>query len=316
MPDVSMAYFDQALNNVSVGYQNDTFVFPQIAPFLPVDEPSGAVYAYGQEIFDVEETARAAKSEASEVESYSLNAFRFWCQGHAKKDVISDEQRKMLSAMPVNLDFKATENLNAKVLLRAEVDWQTLLKAQVPGTTLAGTAQWSDFQNSDPQAAIEAQKQTIKLAIGRLPDTLVVSEYVHLKLHIHPALKDIVKYANGEDVYDGILTEAQLAKAFNVNRYLVAGALYNTANEGQTPSLSYIWGKDAMLCYSPLEFNQLDPRLCATPRWTFGFPDAQGVLTKRWREESRSSDVIEVQMWYDKTLFVTGAGYYFSNACA
>jgi hypothetical protein len=311
-----MAYFDQALNNVSIGYDNLDFVSPLIAPFLPVDEPSGAIYAWGQEVFDLEETARAPKSEASEVASYSLNAFRFWCQGQAKKDVISDEQRKMLSALPVNLDFTTTKNLNAKLRLRMEYDWQAMLKAQCPGTTLAGTGQWSDFQNSDPQAAVEAQKQNILQATGKLPEFFLVSYPVHAKLSIHPVLKDIVKFGGGSIPFDGILTNEQLAKAFKVNRYIVASALVNTANEGQSPTKQFIWGKDALLGYSPVEFNQLDPRLAATPRWSFGFPDAQGVLTKRWREESRTADVIEVQMWYDKTLFVPAAGFYFSNASA
>ena len=313
MPDVSTAYFDQAINEWALGYDGveDGFIATQIAPFLPVTKQSGAIGSFGQEIFDLEEDARAPKSQASEVVSRAVNAVRFFAQGHAKKDFIADEDRANWGFPSVNLDQLSTENLMRKILRRLEYDWQADLKSGVSGATLSGTGQWSDFVNSDPQAAVRAQITAMQQTIGVRPDTLVVAQPVNDKLEIHPVLKEIVKFTQL-----GVLTSELIAKALGVKRYIVASALVNTANIGQSTSKSFIWGKDAMLCYSPSDFQNLMPRLAATPRWTFGMPDAQGVLTTRWREEANKSDAIEVQSWYDRKLLNASAGYYWTNAVA
>jgi len=62
----------------------------------------------------------------------------------------------------------------------------------IPNIDLSGTpnAQWSDFQNSDPIAAIEAQRSTILLGCTKEPNTLFVSFLVHQQLKQHPIILD------------------------------------------------------------------------------------------------------------------------------
>jgi hypothetical protein len=322
MADISLAYLDQPLNNVSLGYRNADFVAPRILPFVPVTDRSGRYWVFGFEKFREYDTARAPGAEAREVAPWSLSNNPFFCDGHALKDYITDEARK--SAAPgAQIEVTTVENLMQGILLKFEIKLAALITntsvpqppVAVPSTTLSGTSQWSDYTNSDPIAAIEAQRIVIEQAVSEMANTLVVSYPVHLKLRQHPKIIDRFKYTT---LPAGFPTEQQLASVFEVDNYIVARAKYQPNAEGQTPAsaLSYVWGKNALLCYVPSAPGLRVVSLGYTFRWLFGAPELGGVLTKRYRVEWRTADVIEVQTYYDPQLIAPLAGYLWINAVA
>lgn len=311
MADISLAYLDQPLSNVSVGYQNADFVASGVFPLVPVDTRSGRYWVFGFEKFREYDTARAPGAEAKEVAPWSLSNNPFYCDGHAMKDWIPDEQRAAASA-GAQVEVTTIENLMQAILLKYEIRVQALVAGgTVPNATLAGTSQWSDYVNSDPISAIEAQKAVIEQAVGAIPNTLVVSYPVFLKLRQHPKILDRFKYTQ-----TGILQPDHLKTAFDVSNFLVARAKRNTANEGQAPTLSYVWNKDALLAYAPPAPGQRIVSLGYTFRWLFGAPELGGILTKRYRQENRTADIIEVQTYYDIQVVAASAGFYWINASA
>ncbi len=310
MADISLQYLDQPLNTVSVGYKNDDYFAERLFPVVPVKKQSGRYWVFGKEKFKQYETIRHAGAEAREIAPWSLSNSAYFCDDHSLKDKISDEERANSDATDVEIN--TTENLTDAILLDLEIRAANLvLGGAVPNTTLSGTSQWSDYVNSDPVAAVEAQKTVLKKTVARTPNTLAVSYPVFATLRQHPKIIDRFKYTEV-----GVLDHPSLKTVFGVDNFWVLGAEYDTANEGQTPSLDFVWGKSALLAYVAPEPRRRELTLGYIFRWLFGAPELSGTLTKRYRVEAKSSDIVEVHRYDDVQLVASQAGYVFLNATA
>ncbi|HEV2424312.1 MAG TPA: hypothetical protein VGZ29_05740 [Terriglobia bacterium] len=314
MADISLQYLDQPLNNISVGYQNDDYFGEKLFPVTPVKKQSGRYWVFGKEKFRQYETIRHARAEAREIAPWSLSNNPYFADDHSLKDMISDEEAA--NSDGTDLEVNTVENLTDAILLDFEIRVQSLIMgatSPVPNATLSGTSQWSDYINSDPISAVEAQKTVIKQAIALTPNTLAVSYPVYATLRQHPRIIDRFKYTQV-----GILQADHLKSAFDVDNFWVLGAEYDTTNENQRlgPSLSFVWGKNALLAYIPPEPKLRTPSLGYTFRWLFGAPELGGTLTKRYRVEDRMSDAIEVHRYDDIQIVAPNAGYVFLNATA
>ncbi len=310
MADISLQYLDQPLNIVSVGYKNDDYFAERLFPVVPVRKQSGRYWVFGKEKFKQYETIRHAGAESREIAPWSLSNNAYFCDDHSLKDKISDEERANADATDVEIN--TIENLTDAILLDIEIRSASLvLGGAVPNTTLSGTSQWSDYVNSDPVAAVEAQKTTLKKAIARAPNTLAVSYPVYAALRQHPKIVDRFKFTQA-----AVLDAQALKTVFAVDNFWVLGAEYDTANEGQTPLLDFVWGKHALLAYVVPEPRRRELTLGYIFRWVFGAPELSGTLTKRYRIEAKSSDVIEVHRYEDIQLVASQAGLVFLNATA
>ncbi len=312
MADISLQYMDQTLQNISVGYVNDDYFAEKLLPPVPVKMRSGRYWVFGKEKFHRYETIRAPKAESREIAPWTLSNEPYFCDDHSLKDSISDEEKA--SSDGSDLEINTTQNLTDAILLDLELRVQNLLigsGSSVPNTTLSGTSQWSDYVNSDPVNAVEQAKVVIKQAIAKTPNTLAVSFPVYTYLRQHPKIIDRFKYTQV-----GILQADHLKSVFDVDNFWVMGAEYDTANEGQTPNLQFIWGLNAILAYIPSGPQRLQPALGYTFRWLFGAPDLGGTLTKRYRVEAKTADVIEVHRYDSIQIVAPTAAYAFLNAVA
>ncbi len=320
MPDISTTYLDQPLNNVSIGYANSDFFGEKLLPIVSADKQSGRYWVYGKERFRRYETARRAGSMSNEIAAWSLSNQAFLCADRSLKDKITDEDRAN-NSLGADLEVNTTENLTDSILLDLEMRAMELILGTsvpaaatlVPSSSLASTTQWSDFINSDPVAAVEAQRLVIGQAVSKYPNTFAVATPVHIMLRQHPRIIDRFKYTS---LPQGFLSNDQLASVFDVKNYWVLDAKYDSAQEGQSPSLNYIWGKNAMLAVIDPEPQPRSVTLGFTFRWLFGAPDLGGTLTKRYRREEITADVIEIHRYDDLQLAVPSAAFLWKTAVA
>jgi hypothetical protein len=299
-----------------------------LAPPIPVEKPTGRIWLFGKEKFREYETIRGDKAEAREMTDWSLGTITFMTQDHGLKTSLSDQQSA--AADPgVDWDINSTENLTQAIALRQEIDMMngiindtgpTAPPVAVPSTTLSGTSQWSDYTNSDPITAIETQRATIVQTVGAVPNTLAVSYPVHLTLRQHPIIIDRFKYTA---LKNGFPTNEQLASVFEVDNYWVMDALYDTANEGQAPDPNFVWGVNAILAVVPSSPQKREVALAYTPWWTFAKAEGgalradlggnRGTIVRRYRVESKRTDVLEVDKWYDQVYGDVNAGFVWKN---
>ena len=312
--EVSLAHLDQFLTNYSIVYRNQDFVGGRLFPDFPVSKQNDRYPIFGFERFKAYNTERAPGSEANEMPGWRMSNDEYYCDGKAQKQLIPDELRAKWD-FSTGPEVFTTETLADIIDKQREIQIYNLImnSATVPSTTLAGTGQWSDFQNSDPVAAITAQRSTILLSCTKEPNTLLVGYPVWLQLIQHPIILDRFK---NHALPLGYPTDQQLAGLFNVDNFVVAKALYDTSQQGIAHNLNYIWGKNAILAYVPPGQGQLMITPGTTFRWLYGVPQNGGMLVKRYRVEERSGDMIEYQTYYCVKLVVPGAMYVFKSAVA
>jgi hypothetical protein len=313
MPTSSQVHIDAALTNLSVGYRNAAFVADLLAPVVPVRKQSDKYYIYDseREAMRQSDDKRAPGAAANEVD-FSLSTDSYYAEDHALVSAIPDEERE--NADPVvqpNID--RTEFLRAKIDLNKEIELAGMLtdtSVITQSTTLSGTGQWSD-SSSDPIAAIEAQKATIMAAVQSMPNTLVLPYEVYAKVRIHAKVIERIAYGS-----IGAVNEQVLAQIFDVDRVLVPRAFKNTAAPGQTASMSYVWGKNALLCHVPAKAALKQVALSYTFAWASAPGAVAGHRVELWREERRKADMIRVQRYYDQKVIAAGAAYLWKSAVA
>ncbi|MEN6625216.1 MAG: hypothetical protein ABFD69_03195 [Candidatus Sumerlaeia bacterium] len=313
MPTPSQVHIDAALTNLSVGYRNPAFIADVLAPVVPVRKQSDKYFIYDSERaqFRPSDDKRAPGTEASEI-GFDISSDSYYCEDHALASVIADEERE--NADPaIQPAIDRTEFLRAKIDLNKEIELAAMLTSTsviTQSTTLSGDAQWSD-PDSDPVAEVEARKATIMGAVQVLPNTLVLPYPVYASVRVH----DAVRACMGAN-YTGAITEQMLAQIFDVENVLVARSFKNTAAAGQTPSMSYVWGKDALLAYVPTRPGLKQMALALTFAWAGAPGSVSGHIVEMWREDRRKADAIRVQRYYDQKLIAAGAAFLWKSAVA
>lgn len=297
---------DPALSNVSIKYSNQVFIADQVFPVIKVAKQTGKYYVYDKANLRIDKTARAAGSGANEVDHNATTA-SFACDDHALKEFVADEiQDQADDALNPLVD--ATENVTEKLMLDRENTLATMLgdTAQMTSnTTLSGTSQWSDYSNSDPIGDVRTARTSVHQNTFRKPNTLIMSKPVFDMLVEHPQIIERIKYSQL-----GVVTAELLARLFQVEQVLVGEAGSNTAAEGQTDSLSYIWGKNAIVAY-------IAPKV-SLKSLTLGLTFTYSArVVKRWRDEDREGTYVRIgNDNYVQKIVAVAAGYLIKSCIA
>ena len=311
MPDISMVHVDQALTEVSVAYRNAQYVADSIFPVVPVSKQSNKYFIYSKDNFRTLDDARRPGARANEIE-WTLSTDTYYCEGHALAQAIPDELRANAD-QAIDVDVDTTEVLTDLVYLQREIlvaSKATDNSVITQSATLSGNSQWSDYTNSDPITAIEDQKATILKQIGHLPNSILVSYPVFKSLRNHPKIIDRFKYSQV-----AVVQPDHLKSVFNVDNFYVGSAIKNLAKEGAADNLDYIWGKNALLFYRPPVAGRRTVSLGYQFTLAFGANNG-GYFVKRYRDEARTADVVEVQLYFDAKVVAANAAYLWLAAVA
>lgn len=300
---------DPILSNVSIGYQNDAYIADLLFPTIAVQKQSGKHFIYDRGAFRVEDTGRGPGARAKEVTHNLTVGNPYYAEDHALKEFVTDEDVDN-AAEGTDPYVDATQNVTEKLFVGREVELATMLTdttVMTQNDTLSGTDQWSD-SGSDPVADIRGAKSTIHANLHVDANTLVLGKQVYDKLIDHPAIIERVKYSQL-----GVLSTDLLARFFDVERVIVGAAGKNTAKEGQTDTMGYIWGKDAILAYINPRFGQKSITLGTTYRWKTRVTERLNGVDERDR---RGQFVRVGDDYYDQKIVAAEAGFLFKNAVA
>jgi len=242
---------DPILTNVAIAYENDEYVAEKLFPTLKVAKQSGQHFVYDQGRFRTSKNhgIRAAGGASEEVKHSLTTGLTYYCEDHAKKEFVTDEDVANNVQTGNDPFADATENVRELQMVDREVELTTLLTtagsyASAHKVTLSGTSLWSDYSNSDPIGDIRTGKTAIHADIFKEPNKLVISRGIFDKIVDHPDFLERIKYSQV-----GVTTEQIIARILGVDEVIVAKAGKNTATEGQTDDMGYIWGNFALLAY-------------------------------------------------------------------
>lgn len=259
-PVVADVHVNAALTNIAVAYvqDQDRYIADKVFPMVPVQHRSDVYFKWSKADFYRDEAQQRADATESAGTGVNLTTDSYNASVYALHQDIGPQVRA--NADPsVDLDVASTQQLMQKLMIRRDrLFASTYLTTNVWGTDVTGTsggtpgsstpAYWDDDAQSDPFTDIAVGQSTILQNTGFLPNTLVLSWQAYQALRKHPLIIDRIKYT--EKTFAGTITPALLAAAFDVERVLVSSAVYNSAAEGLTASMSFVASKNAMLCYS------------------------------------------------------------------
>ena len=307
MPATADVFQDPLLTNVSVRYANKEYISELIFPMVKVNKKTGNYFTYDKDNLRLEDDERGGVTRANRIEWNLSKASYGPLIEHSLEGAIEYDVRDQADS-PLDIRIDTTMAVTDKIWLRKEKDLATDLADTGKVTqndTLSGTSQWSDFANSDPFDDIQIGQDKIQKE-GMIPaNTIFMGFEVWSKLKNHPDLLERVKYSQ-----KAVLTEDLLASLFGVQRVIIGKAVENTAKEGQTASISYIWGKHFWLAY-----------ITPTPgirTLSFGYhlQLTNGREVDRWDEPAVKAEFVRVTDYFEPKIIAVEAAYLIKDAVA
>ena len=314
-PSRSDVHVNRPLTNVSIAYiqNSNDFVADKVFPIVPVSKQSDRYFTYTKDYwFRTSAEKRAPASESAGGGFAIDNTPNYFADVFAMHMDVADQTRSNADD-PLNMDRDATLFVTQNLLLKREKQFMAQYMAPNiwqghAGGDFTPAVLWS-ATNSNPMNDIDYLKAEIKSKTGFLPNTLTVSNDVFFALRNNASVLDRIKYTQR-----GVISEELLAMLFGVDKFLVASAVINSAQEGKSASMGFLTSKSFLLTYSNPAPSILQPSAGYIFSWQglFG-AGAQGNRIKTFRMEHLESDRIEGEMAFDMKqvgldLGVYGAG--------
>lgn len=307
-PVIGSTKVDKILSQFSVAYRNENYISEKILPVLKVVEKSGKYAKYGKDNLRLPDSMERAPGTQAMTFDYTVSQGTYACTEKSAEKAVPDEFQQNQDD-PYDAKRDATTFALDKLWGYAENKLATYMSNTANLTsnvTLSGTTQWSDYSNSDPMSNIKTGRTTMLGNNGKKPNLLVLGNDVWEALKIHPDIAERVKYV-GVTGADAI--KRAIAQLFEVEEVLVGDSIKNSANEGQTDSLTTLWGKHAWLIYRAPR-----PSLMGLS-FGYTFKDVERVVDVR-REEALLSDVVRVRESYDQQVIDVTLAYFIKDAVA
>lgn len=307
MPEGSLSV-SKALSNVSLHFKNEEYVWPKVFGEVPVKNESGHYWIYTKN-FRLEDSYRADKAPA-EMASWDVSTASYYIERHALKDAVSQRDRDNSDLPGSSLDQDTTEFLTDKLMMRMEYEGQKLLFTTTTfssNATLTTATSWNyNTTTSAPlQAGLSATGYVLSVS-GKRVNTLVTNWDVFAALKENNNVYNRLAYTK-----DQILTEQILASMFDVSKFVVGTAYYETNQEGLDATSSAIWPSDVLMMYQESKpgIKKLTTAHILRNKY-YGMP----YSVTKWFDKDIKADYIEVEYKASPKAVCTLTAYLFKTA--
>ena len=329
-PSRGDVHVNRPLTNISIAYMQaaENFVADRVFPPIPVNNQSDRYYVYDRGDFNRDGMKARAPSTESAGGGFKLSSGLYACGVYGfHKDV--DDQIRANQDSPISMDRDATNYISMQGMIRRERQWATehLVDAiwtfSVDGAAARSTSFnpreaannqvvfWNDA-DSTPIEDVRILTEYVQSETAFRPNILVLARPVWNRLVDHP---DIVgRIDRGQTTGPAIANREAVAALFELDEVLVMESIYNSADEGQTASHTFIGGKNGLLAYRAPAPGLLVPSAGYTFNWRglIGGGD-MGMRIKRFRMEELSSDRVEIDMAFDQKVIGADLGVFLDD---
>jgi len=310
-PTAGDVHIDAALSEIAIAYKNKSFIAEQVLPLVPVDKQSDKYYVWDKGSWLTNQVEVRTPGDLYPEGRMKLSNDEYFCDIYHLGYAIPWEKKKNADTA-INLERSGTNWLAHQFALNREV--------QIAAAVFAGSiwdtnpvvgadfVAWDDYDNSDPPEDIDTYRDTVLQNTGVLPNTLVIGKQVLSKLRRHPILLDMFKYTG-----KGILTEAQVAEALDIERLLVGSCVQRTSVEGAAAAVqAFVWGKHALLMYVPPAPALDEPAAGYTFTWNLEDTGFTTAIIPTVQEE-RDRDFLKGKHAFDFKVTGSDLGVYFAS---
>lgn len=298
-------YIDQPLTNMAMGYRPSGFIADLIFPTVRVAKQTGGYW-----IFDrgdrgrVEDTTRAPATEARRV-TEDVSTATYACKNYALKRGVSIEDR--VNADPLILD-QLFNGAATFLLDKLALDWERRVALAVTSGSNVGsyatvTSAWNGAGN--PLGNVNTAIDNVQNSTGVAPNRIIFGLNAWKAFRRDTTIRNLIFGTNNGGGYP---STQQVANLLGVDMVHVGGAFFNSAQEGQSESLSQIWNDNVLVYYAPTAPSIDRPSFGYNFRWSGnGLADMQ-VERHPYDSKTKSEDV-EVGYYQDEKI--TGSTYGF-----
>ena len=297
-------HIDKHLSNVAMNYRPVNMIADLIAPIVSVGKQSDSYPIWSQaDALRVEEDKRAPGAEANlitrDVSTDTYHAFNY-----ALKTALTLEDRENMDDAFVKemRDSKATF-LKGKVA----ISWEHRVAMKVTSGSNVGSystviSDWMDHAtgNSTPLADVQTAFDNVQDLTGFRPNRLMFGELAWRHFRQHADVISLL-YGDSGQGKPRYASREQVKAIFEVDQFLVGGAYYNTAEEGQSLSLTPLWLDNVLAYYAPPAPSTDEPSFMYSFRWTKpGLPN-MGIERHPYDTKTKSEQV-EIGYYQDEKI--------------
>lgn len=311
-PDIAGSFmeFDLAMDRAG-------FVWNRVLPVIDVNKASGV---FGK--IPIEQLLQSRNTNRAPGAGYSRGNFTFTdvsfaTTEHGAEEPVDDRESTLYNNY-FDAEAIAGQRAMDAVLRNAEKRVSDLI---FNSTTWAGAAlttgvtnEWDDAASATPIADVNAAVKRVWDGSGIWANALIINRRVFRNLRNCDDIKEAIQSAGaGSATKQSDITAAMLAQVFDLDFVIVAGSAKNTANEGQSASISPIWSDEyAMVCRIATSNDIKEPCIGRVFHWG---EDGSSVLgtVESYREESIRGNVIRVRHDVCEKVLYPEVGHLLSN---
>jgi len=239
--------------------------------------------------------------------AYDFSQANFSTSEFGLEEPIDDRTRKLYS-YSFDVERFAAARLRRRLRTNLEVLTATAVQGSLGGTA-AAAKKWND-PASDPVYDVDTALVAYRALNALNPEdvSMVMDWETFLRLRSNAAILDRIKFSGLDQVVKAKITKDAIAQVFGIKEVIVARAMKNTADVGQTRSLSPIWDKTIVTLFHKATGDIQMPGLGHTIVWTADGASADGVM-EEYREEQTRSQILRCRSELVSHIKYTNAGY-------
>lgn len=303
-PDLANV-FEQWLN------LDTSFIGTKIFPEVQVDSETFYTWTAGKEHLTIPTTTSLGDLSAAPMTNFSRSST---LQGplipHAMGDFVPFLQYQR-AVSSLNIETQVVEGIASKMALFDEkklADKLADTAVVTNNTTLSGQNQWSDKANSNPFQDIVDGITSMAGNTPQPPNAIWFSDLTWFQIFNHPDFLARLGIAQDRTMTtEGFLN---LFAPLGIQNLYIGRCRYNTAAEGQTASLSPVWGKHAWLGY----ITQNPGVQQINGGYKFRMRNGRQV-TREEKSNPRGAEIINYD-WYEYIMLNAANYYVIKNAIA
>jgi hypothetical protein len=295
----------QLLNQIGIGYTPQGIIADQLFPVVQVDKQRDAYAVFSRkEALSTEDSTRAPGTHAKKI-TRSVSSGTYFAKNYALKADLTLEDR-------VNMDAVYAAQLvggRARYLLnKLNLGWDVRAANLCNSTSNVGSSAtvssaWSGA--GAPLTNLWTAIDNVRYATGYRPNKVTFGTKAWDSFSRDTTVRNLIFGTNNGGGYP---TLEQVARIFQIERALIAGALTNTANEAQPQTLSTVWPDNVLVAFIAPNPTLDDPSFGYTFRWAApGMPNLNIEIHPY--DEKTKSDEIECGYYQDEVITASEYGF-------
>jgi len=307
-------HVDQHLSNIAIQYKPMGMIADVIAPIVPVAKQSDNYIIWDQaDAFRVEDDKRAPGTEANKIER-GVSSEQYFADNYALKMPLNLEDRENMDPVFIKeMREGRTQYIKSKLML----GWEYRLAMKCTSGSNVGsyatiTSDWIEGRSgySNPMLDCWTAIGNVQDATGYKPNRCIMGAMAWRYFRQHADAIAIVHGYAGKSGGTGVryISRENMKAIFELDAFHVGETYYNTVQEGQSVSLSMLWGDNVLWYYAPTGPTTEEPSFMYSFRWTK--PGLPNMIAERHPFDPKTkSEEIELGYYQDEKITAKNLAY-------